>query len=232
MLIAVRQLPFCLCAFLLSAVAGVSHGQESATPIQADDAISMPELRIGDRWVYQRVDLWKQAVTWKLEQIVESVESPNAIFRYKYLESADPGILAGSTGTMGYFMSVQAERRSGLLSGVFEAVHFPLKAGMTWTHSLKRRSFEGDVVEGEFSANAVGWEEIKVPAGTFKSMKIEHKGRWSRPEKGWSGREEMTVWYSPDAARIVRSLHTDYDLGGHPSDKSEIQLVESRLVAR
>jgi hypothetical protein len=61
------------------------------------------------------------------------------------------------------------------------------------------------------AAGKVGdWEEIKVPAGSFRALRVEVSGRRIRgvstrtPE---AGRFKMTVWYAPDVKRIVRLEH-------------------------
>jgi S1-C subfamily serine protease len=57
------------------------------------------------------------------------------------------------------------------------------------------------------SAEIQGWEQVTVPAGTFKALRVRVAGRRSAPIGGrnaFAGRFEMTAWYAPDVKRIVR----------------------------
>lgn len=222
----------CFSTVVLVALTGTTvYAQQTAGTGPAIDGIPMPEFRVGDRWVFQEVDLWTKQVTSKFEQAVEKLELPNSVyFRYNYLASSDPGRPVGSTGTTRFRVDIQDRSRGNLLGGSVENVHFPLKEGMTWKYSWKMRYVEGDIVDGEYTAKAVGWEEVKVPAGTFKAMKIEHNGWWYRREKGWSGREDFTLWFAPDVKRIIRLIAIERNTSGDIHRQSENQLVEYQLV--
>ena len=57
------------------------------------------------------------------------------------------------------------------------------------------------------SYTKAGWEQVKVPAGKFRAMRVNVAGLRSAPIGGrttFAGRFEMTVWYAPDVKRIVR----------------------------
>jgi hypothetical protein len=55
-----------------------------------------------------------------------------------------------------------------------------------------------------------GWEQVMVPAGTFRALRVRVTGQRSAPIGGrtaFAGRFEMNVWYAPDVNRIVRQEH-------------------------
>jgi hypothetical protein len=57
------------------------------------------------------------------------------------------------------------------------------------------------------SAAVQGWEQVTVPAGSFRALRVSVNGRRSSPIGGrtaFAGRFEMTAWYAPDVKRIVR----------------------------
>jgi len=211
-----------LFSFLLSTLAAAQEKPTVIDKLQAP--MAMPEYRIGERWVYQGTNLKTKQMTYKIEQVVESVNGERAVFRVTDL--------AGKITTMGYLVSAQSNLRPDLISGIFENVHFPLDVGTTWEHDLKRHYVEGDIVQGEYKAKAVAWEEVTVPAGTFQAIRIEHEGMWRRPEKRTSGREKHTIWYSPEAKRNVRAIDIDYDTSNQIYNHSETQLIEYELVKR
>jgi hypothetical protein len=66
-------------------------------------------------------------------------------------------------------------------------------------------------------ATVQGWDQVAVPAGTFKALRLDVKGRRSAPIGGrtsFAGRFEMSVWYAPDVNRIVRQEHRVWSADG------------------
>ena len=56
-------------------------------------------------------------------------------------------------------------------------------------------------------ATIQGWEQVAVPAGTFRALRVDVTGRRSAPIGGrssFSGTFKMSVWYAQDVRRIVR----------------------------
>lgn len=51
-----------------------------------------------------------------------------------------------------------------------------------------------------------GWEQITVPAGTFRALRVESEGRRSVGGRGGAqaGRFKTTAWYAPDVKRLVK----------------------------
>jgi hypothetical protein len=88
----------------------------------------------------------------------------------------------------------------------------------------------------------VGWEDVEVPAGKFKALKIEAEGSWSgeiAPQTTASaasqagalgttavvqtvnvkaetvtGRLYQAYWYAPEVKREVKSVEENYDTNG------------------
>ncbi len=115
---------------------------------------------------------------------------------------------------------------------------------MALTHRLKYR--------------VVGWEDIEVPAGKFKALKIEADGSWTGEiapktaatiatqagEQGVSavtqtvkvtaetvtGRLYRAIWYAPEVKREVKSVEENYDTNGVRSARFTNEL-ESYKVA-
>ncbi len=58
------------------------------------------------------------------------------------------------------------------------------------------------------SARAVGWDQVRVPAGTFNAFKVEVYQSWSSPfqtnDRGETVQRTLTVWYSPETKRPVK----------------------------
>jgi len=128
---------------------------------------------------------------------------------------------------------------------VYRPFEFPLSIGKTWeleytddhptnkNHSSETRHLKYRVV---------GWEDVEVPAGKFKALKIEADGVWtgqvaprvtavSTTEAGAqgstavahsehvtaetvTGRLYQAYWYAPEVKREVKSIEENYDTHG------------------
>lgn len=59
-------------------------------------------------------------------------------------------------------------------------------------------------------ATVRGWEQVAVPAGTFRALRVDVTGRRASPIGGrtsFAGRFEMSVWYAQDVNRVIRQEH-------------------------
>lgn len=66
-------------------------------------------------------------------------------------------------------------------------------------------------------ATVLGWEQVTVPAGTYKALRVRITGQRSAPIGGrtaFAGRFEMSVWYAPDVNRTVRQEHRVWTADG------------------
>jgi len=59
----------------------------------------------------------------------------------------------------------------------------------------------GTVATFSIDVEVVKWETIKVPAGTFKALRIE--SCWRNESSGWYDCG-MTHWYSPEAKTFIK----------------------------
>jgi uncharacterized caspase-like protein len=81
---------------------------------------------------------------------------------------------------------------------------FPLVAGATWSGKTRERGASAASVETEVTV--VGWEDLKVTAGSFKAVKIaqiQYRNDESFPGQGRSKRVS-TFWYVPAVRNIAR----------------------------
>jgi hypothetical protein len=72
-----------------------------------------------------------------------------------------------------------------------------------------------------------GWEDVRVPAGSFRVLKVVHTGRYSATDGGnhWSGAIHETYWYAPEAKRVVRMEYRDTTGSGSTWDHWRDELV-------
>ena len=79
----------------------------------------------------------------------------------------------------------------------------PLDPGATWEQKFvyKRPNFQ---VENDAVGTVVGWEEVSVPAGTFKALKVTYVSWYRRLDNNSRGRTAITVWFAPELKRWVK----------------------------
>jgi hypothetical protein len=195
----------------------------------AQDQAGKPSYRVGDRWTFESLDL-NGNVKSTSEMVVEAVDGDIVSYRSRILESTNPSIAAGQEVTGRFDIAAQAQRGDYLVEGIFRATDFPLSEGKAWAHSYKRRPPNGQgIAEMSHDAKVTGWEEVVVPAGTFKALRIEHTGTWRNGPN--SGKEAYTAWYAPDAKRVIKSTFQTWNAPGTRLDfNSETRLISYRIA--
>jgi hypothetical protein len=95
--------------------------------------------------------------------------------------------------------------------GLRKILNFPLSNGKQWKYAFSATSLEGagmHPVAYDYSENynVLGWEDVGVQAGKFKTLKLEYK-RIITGASGWGalGQEIKNLyWYSPDVKYFVK----------------------------
>ena len=79
----------------------------------------------------------------------------------------------------------------------------PLGPGMTWEQKyvFKRPDFQ---VENDATTTVVGWENVTVPAGTFKGLKVSYVSWYRRTDNNARGRTAINLWFVPEVRRWVK----------------------------
>ena len=81
----------------------------------------------------------------------------------------------------------------------------------------------------EGTVKVVGWEDVVVPAGKFRALKVEAKGTIQRLDAAWSGWNRYDVLYVPEVKRWVKSTYEEGVRGSSPYTKQELELVEFKV---
>jgi hypothetical protein len=85
-------------------------------------------------------------------------------------------------------------------------MRFPMRPGDAWESSYtvkfpRRGAFE---VQHERKVRVLGWEDVEVPAGKFRALKVESEGSFQRLDKSIAGTAKEVVWYVPEVKRFVK----------------------------
>jgi hypothetical protein len=166
-----------------------------------------PRYRVGDRWVYQAKDGFRNPVVWEEVHEVTAVGSDGVRIRVtqagpnvaniRVEELAAPGIVR-----IGALFDAETRRFAEPL----QRYPFPLERGRTWNQWVDNFN-EATKKEGTINryGRVVGWDKITTPAGTFDAMRITVLMRLD-DEEFWRRATECAyvVWYAPAVRGIVR----------------------------
>jgi hypothetical protein len=201
--------------------------------VHADADVQVPVLLPGDAWVIagsEKVERVHGQREWKVRREIVKVEQGVAKFQFEDLPP-----LKRRSGESDLDVAAQV-LLNRVVSGKCENTRFPLTVGKDWAYECEFTS-SPTPTRIKMSAKVIGWEEVTVPAGTYRALRIEHGGRWSRqldfPSEGRSGEiqggYEMTVWYSPAAKSIVKRETIRRSAYGGVWSTAEEYLVEASV---
>jgi hypothetical protein len=177
-------------------VAGAAWGVDETAPVQK------PQVKEGDRWRYQNTDYPTNLARVRTYSERVSFVGPDEILTLNQDGSSD------SVWTSEWNPRSIGGTVFDKPTGVFK---FPLVIGAThetaYTVVARRNNPARTLYDGKVTV--VGWEDVTVPAGKFRALKIELKGHYSRLDIRASGWLRVTFWYVPELKRWARYSYED-----------------------
>lgn len=219
--------------FLMGCLVAFSHAQQVFPAVAAASAeaapVTAPTLLAGQYWTYRRLDMWRNEETETFSQYLLAELPDYWAVSWTILKSKDAQ-RANSVTPEKMFTAGQGFGDSRVV-GLHEPLRFPLAVGKSWDFSYTFNAKPGSVTEVKQTATVKGWETVKVPAGSFRALRVEHQGYYATFENGgtWSGRIRETFWYAPSARRIVIHEYQDTGALGTIWDKRRDELVNMLL---
>jgi hypothetical protein len=191
-----------------SAPAAVAPQRPAQLAAVAPTTMASGKLPVsGERWVYRHTDEWTSRTTEITHEtfFVHSArisEILTAIIASRHVRASIDVPLAAeiSTWTLGPITMREFHP--------FALAVEPLRPGMVFTDVRGMPSEQHLPDWAGVTAKVVAEEEVAVPAGRFRALKVEITGHRPLPNRTTSdaGRFVMTVWYAPDLKRHVK-LH-------------------------
>ncbi len=95
-------------------------------------------------------------------------------------------------------------------------------------------NYESDASLWTITAESRGWEEVSVPSGNYRALRVDIRGSrqalsgYGPPPTLETTRFEYTAWYSPDVRRYVKIRHQRWGLRGSPVSDEQVELLEYR----
>ena len=202
---------------VLLAVAGMVQAQGDA-PVQR------PQVHAGDAWTYRytiyvptnRTTLVDSKVTYADDRVI-------------HLVADDIAGVKDTDLTYTSEWNLVASRRTGIYEPHSGMLKFPMRPGDRWPSRYKITFPREDysTVQDRI-ARVEGWEDVQVPAGRFRALKVVAEGSSRRSDRPLPGTVREVMWYSPEVKRYVKWT---YEAGSPRSvNRSfEYELVDYRL---
>lgn len=192
---------------------------------QTDAPMPRPEVKPGDSWTYRRTELESGKVTGRStsrvvfanDKVIQVV-----VVRGKGEEEIDETYTAD--------WNAIALAGGGNFNPHVGTFRFPLVPGASWPANFENTiprlgAFQ---VKHERTVKVVGWEEVEVPAGKFRALKIEVTGSFQRIDRAISGSAKTLIWYVPGVKRWVKWIYEDSTFRGRNNWWS-LELVEYKV---
>jgi len=173
----------------------------TAAPASAatGSAGAAPRYRAGDSWVYKVTDRDYTVVRERKSVLrVESVTDKEVRVR---------------TGSKNYFLynlegdllvNVPGDGVTRRFDPPIKVYAYPLEPGKSWQARYRTTRDDGKVFDNDRSTTVAGWEDVTVPAGTFKALKVSALTYYRRTDGGGAGKIIVNYWYAPEVKRAVK----------------------------
>lgn len=178
--------------------AKIAMAAPSSAAITAMRSAILP--KIGDAWTYKVTDRDYSVVNERqVTQIIAAVTDSEI-----HLKSGARGE-ARFNHQWNTLYSLGRNRQPRKFEPFVPQFSFPLEPGKTWQGKCKTTRPDR-TIDNDTSATVVGWEDVTVPAGTFKALKITSINWYRRTDAGGrgGGRVVSNYWYVPEVKRFVK----------------------------
>jgi hypothetical protein len=148
------------------------------------------------------VPVWNMGDKWKLTEdvtiMVVSADERN--YGVKYMTAAGESILIFEKSSLNRLYSMDKDKRIPYEVRNKRLLNFPLEIGKSWKDKYMTKGALKEYTYWE-TFTVLGWEDVQVQAGKFKTVKIEYKqARDDDPAK----EGKLWYWYSPDVKYMVK----------------------------
>lgn len=148
---------------------------------------------VGDRWRYQVVDKFKKEVVKNYGRKITGIQSDGSLLVDDGAQRWTPqGALVLSDYNDGYRITMEGSSNVRYPSKLAAGASEPMK----FTENWKEPSASGANAY-DLTLKVLAEEEVTVPAGTFRSWRVEMSGNFTQLSRNTTGSFKQTCWYVP-----------------------------------
>jgi hypothetical protein len=213
-------------------------GGPSLASAQQVEKVERPDFRIGDTWVYDRVDAFKDTRESSIRYRVAKLDGDSVEME---ITDAESGKVLGKDIYTRELRRSLRELGSVRVSSepAYPYLSFPLEIGKRWEQKVTQtRAGMSQPIEVDLEGKVVRWEDVSVKAGSFKAIKVEVSGYFhvtTRMGERLNVSVSDHVWYVPVVKWWVKHTSREEVVGGPPARRGVrrsdvIELRDYRLV--
>jgi hypothetical protein len=185
-----------------------------STMVCAQEKIEAPAWNAGDKWDFGQEGF--------LEVVGIEKNGLVAKFSAGIFPRSTRGTVIFDKSTFNVLSFLEGDKVKKYRGAHRRILNFPLAVGKKWNDEFKRISPDGfhgaDVAE---TIKVLGWEEVAVPAGKCKAIKLEYQINYGPPGLGPIYESKAWYWYSPEVKYLVKGRYgKDYNEAVVPLDAS------------
>lgn len=205
--------------------------QALAQSPQLPTKVEKPNFKLGDTWVYNKLDGWSGNL------LNVSVNTLRKMDSSGYMMESVQGFAGPVSKVLRdknfNMFRIEADKFEQNAKPFYPNYVFPLSVGQRWKQKVemtKSTDSNGKVVVADLESRVVGWEMVTVPAGNFVALKIETSGWYNGSISGWAwgGQIHETLWFAPEVRNAVRYEYQDRSSS---IDNHEIHELQSYWLA-
>jgi hypothetical protein len=186
---------------------GQPRNVRSGDPGVDSESVKRPYVEVGDCWTFRSENLNYRGRIERFEECVTFVDyDKDAILVVDKIQDGRELDLSYSTSWDPHNGVTGMTSKSG-----FRLLRFPLRIGDSYVTesdiSVPQSGFSSQVT---LNVKVVGWEDVTVPAGTFRAIRVEANGTQVRLDRPGTASVKIKTWYSPVANRRIKY---DYESG-------------------
>ena len=152
------------------------------------DKVQAPVWNIGDKWTIAG------------DVTIMVVNADESSYSVKYLTAGGESILIFEKSSLNRLYVMDKDKRIPYEGRNKRLFNFPLDIGKNWKDKFISKGALKEYTYLE-TFTVLGWEDIVVQAGKFKTVKIEYK-QANADEPAKEGK--LWYWYSPDVKYMVK----------------------------
>jgi len=187
---------------------------------KGDAAVPRPDLKVGDRWVYMEKRS-NEATPWAFELAVTFADD-----KAVHTVTTTQGGRRETDAIWTPEWNPIASAAGGIFDPKREVLRFPLRPGSAWKSVYELRlPKKGEYrAKWEWTVKVEGYEEIVVPAGKFRALKVVGDANVQRLDVPGAGTAREVHWYVGRVKRVVKYTFEEF------SDRRRTYWQEEELV--
>jgi hypothetical protein len=175
--------------------------------VWGQEKVGAPVWNVGDKWVFNREG--------PMEVVGSDAQSYSVKFSGGLFPKDASGIAIFERSALNITHLLNGNERKRYSDTRRMIFNFPLTIGKQWKGYYETPPVgTWGVNQWHETYQVLGWEDINVRPGKFKSIKLEYKIEKSTPRTGPTSKSKAWYWYSPEIKNIVKCQYEKgYDEG-------------------